>query len=220
MPFFIIPVLIAKSHHWTGILNRIWARAFFFSLFMPVRTEYRGQLDKKKQYIFCPNHNSYFDIPTMALTRINSVFVGKEGPDKVPLFGWMYKKLHITVNRESLKSKYTTFVRTMEAVDEGKSLIIFPEGGIIYEKSGKLAPLKEGPFRLAIEKQIPIVPVTIPNNWIILPLNFLMRWKPVWIIYHKPIPTKGLTANEIPQLKIEVKKVIEEELEKIREHEN
>ena len=220
MPLFLIPIAFTRFHYWTGIVNRIWARSFFFCLFMPVKIEYREKLEHRKQYVFCPNHNSYLDIPSLGFTRINSVFVGKEGPDKVPLFGWMYKKLHITVNRESLKSKYNTFLRTSNAVEEGKSLIIFPEGGIINEKAGQLAPLKEGPFRLAIEKQIPVVPVTIPNNWIILPLNLLLRWKPVWIIFHEPIPTEGLTSADMSYLKSRVKKVIEDELKKIQAHEN
>jgi len=220
MPFFLVPILFRGAHSWTGALNRIWARVFFFIMFMPLRVEYREKLKKGRQYIFCPNHNSYLDIAVMGLAPGKAHFVGKTGPDKVPLFGWMYRKLHITVNRNSLKSKYTTFMSAAKAIDEGKSLIIFPEGGIINDKAGTLSPLKEGAFRLAIEKQIPIVPVTIPNNWIILPLNLLMRWKPVRLIFHRPISAAGLKLSDMKGLKEQVKKTIEEELELISKNEN
>ena len=76
----------------------------------------------------------------------------------------------------------------MEAIDEGKNLVIFPEGGIITLKDPVMAKFKDGAFRVAIEKQIAIVPVTIPFNWIILPPDeFLLRWHPLKVIFHEPI---------------------------------
>jgi 1-acyl-sn-glycerol-3-phosphate acyltransferase len=72
---------------------------------------------------------------------------------------------------------------------------------------------KDGAFRLAIEKQIPVVPVTIPNNWIILPPDeFLLRWGTVSVIFHEPIPTRGMTLADLDTLKHRVFDVIEKEL--------
>ncbi len=89
----------------------------------------------------------------------------------IPFFGYMYKKLHITVDRSKLKSRYTTLKRSMEAIDHGKSLVIFPEGGIITEREPVLSRFKDGAFRIAIDKQIPIVPVSIPYNGYFCPLT-------------------------------------------------
>jgi len=172
-------------------------------------------LNKKAQYIFCPNHFSYLDIPTMGLNAINTVFVGKSEMEKVVLFGWVYKKLHITVNRQSLKSRYSTFVSSLEAIDEGKNLVIYPEGGIITTHPPAMTRFKNGAFRVAIEKQIPIVPVTIANNWIILPENLLLGHRTVKVIYHEPIPTTGLTINDLQPLKEKVALVITNELKSI-----
>jgi 1-acyl-sn-glycerol-3-phosphate acyltransferase len=131
----------------------------------------------------------------------------------IPLFGFMYRKLHITVDRSSLKSKLNTIKRSLRAIDEGKSLVIFPEGGIITEKDPVMSRFKEGAFRVAIEKQIPLVPVTIPYNWIILPPDeFLLRWHPLAIVFHEPIPTKGLTLDDIDGLKQKVFDTIQTEL--------
>jgi 1-acyl-sn-glycerol-3-phosphate acyltransferase len=107
----------------------------------------------------------------------------------------------------------------MRAIDEGKSLVIFPEGGIITKHPPNMTPFKDGAFRTAIEKQIPVVPVSIPNNWIILPDKdplYLQRGT-IRVIFHKPIETKGYTLDRIDELKKKVFDVIDHEL-KNHEH--
>lgn len=187
----------------------------FTFIFIPYQSEYRSKLDPKKQYIFCPNHFSYLDIPTVGLLSHNAIFVGKSEMSKVPLFGFMYRKLHITVDRTRLKSRYASLEKSLQAIDEGKSLIIYPEGGIMTEKEPVLSRFKDGPFRVAIEKQIPIVPVTIPFNWIILPPDeFLLRWHPLKVIFHEPIETSTLTMKDLDALKEKVYHIIDGELKK------
>jgi len=133
----------------------------------------------------------------------------------------MYRSLHITVDRTNLKSRYSTMLKTLEALDEGKSLVIFPEGGIVTEKDPVMAPFKDGAFRAAIEKQIPIVPVTIPYNWIILPPDqFLGRWRPLKVIFHETVDPSGYTLADIDQLKSRVKDIIDSELQQHLAYEN
>jgi 1-acyl-sn-glycerol-3-phosphate acyltransferase len=70
---------------------------------------------------------------------------------------------------------------------------------------------KNGPFRLAIEKQVPIVPVTILNNWILLPDNYWRRiGRPgmASVIIHDPVETKGMTEADVDDLKTRVYKII------------
>ncbi|MBA4058408.1 MAG: 1-acyl-sn-glycerol-3-phosphate acyltransferase, partial [Marivirga sp.] len=161
------------------------------------------------------NHFSYLDIPTLGLAPNNTVFVGKTGIENIPLFGYMYGKLHITVDRSKLKSRYASLKRSLEAIDEGKSLVIFPEGGIITAKDPVMAKFKDGAFRVAIEKQIAIVPVTIPYNWIILPPDqFLLQWHPLKVIFHEPLETTGLTLKDADMLKQRLFSVIDNELKR------
>jgi 1-acyl-sn-glycerol-3-phosphate acyltransferase len=218
MIFFLpllVPIIFRRKFVWVGILNRAWAKLMFIFVFLPYKVECRGQLDRKKQYIFCPNHFSYLDIPTMGLNPVNTIFVGKNDMEKVPLFGFMYKKLHITVDRARMKSKYETFLKSRQAIDEGKSLVLYPEGGIFTQHPPDMGRFKDGAFRLAIEKQIPIVPVTIPRNWIILPPNeFLLRQGNVRVIFHEPIETRGMTLNDTERLKQQVFRIIDSELKK------
>jgi 1-acyl-sn-glycerol-3-phosphate acyltransferase len=150
----------------------------------------------------------------MGLNPIDTIFVGKNDMEKIPLFGFMYRKLHITVNRASLKSRSTTLVASMKALDEGKSLVIYPEGGIITQHPPHMVNFKDGAFRAAIEKQIAVVPVTIPNNWIILPdqKQLLLHWGCVDVIFHEPLETKGMTINQVQELKQRVFNIIDSEL--------
>lgn len=217
--FFIpllIPITFPRQHHLVGVINRWWGWCIFTSFLLPVRIEYRTRLDRRHQYIFCPNHTSYLDIPLMALNRINTIFVGKSALEKIPLFGFMYRKLHITVDRTNMRSRFNTIKRSLAAIDEGKNLVIYPEGGIVSPRPPILATtFKDGAFRVAIEKQIPIVPVTIPYNWIILPgHNLILRWRPVRLIFHEPIETKGTTFDDMDRLKKQVREVITAEMNK------
>jgi 1-acyl-sn-glycerol-3-phosphate acyltransferase len=214
-PLLVIPILFPSQFNLIGVANRWWARVLFIMIGIPFHCEYRAKLRSKGQYIFTPNHFSYMDIPVMGLNAVNTIFVGKSEMQNVPLFGYMYRKLHITVDRASLKSRYNSLKESLDAIDEGKSLVIFPEGGIVTEKDPVMSRFKDGAFRVAIEKQIPIVPVTIPHNWIILPPDqFLLRWHPITVIFHEPIDTKGLTLNDVDALKVKVFGVIESELQK------
>ena len=217
-PFFLIPILFPKKFYLVGVINRWWAYLFFPALFIPYKIECRSKLDPKRQYVFCPNHFSYLDIASMGFNPINAIFVGKNDMENIPIFGYMYRKLHITVDRSSLKSRMNTIVRSLQAIDEGKSLMIFPEGGIVTKHPPGLVKFKDGAFRVAIEKQIPIVPVTIPFNWIILPDQPTLQLHRglMKVIFHEPIETKGYTVQRIEELKDHVYTVINQELK----HEN
>lgn len=127
----------------------------------------------------------------------------------------MYRNIHITIDREKLKSRYNALGKCSVELDEGRNLVIFPEGGIVSKHPPKMARFKEGAFRLAIEKQIPIVPVTIPYNWIISPDDgkLLLHRHKNMIIFHDPIKTKGMNMDDLGALKSRVIEIISKELE-------
>lgn len=224
---FLIPFILIFPLFWIFIQNEkwkkyaygltyLWSRVFF--VLSGIRFEIQGEEDVPKDglHIFCPNHSSYLDIATMVRSGFRFAFVGKNSMEKLPFFGYMYKNLHVTVDRKNLKSRYNTIIKSREVLEKGMSLTLFPEGGI-KGKAPKLTRFKDGAFRLAIEKQIPIVPVTIPFNWIILADNkkFFVETSShrSKVIFHAPIYTKGMTKKDIDSLKNRTYKVIEAELE-------
>lgn len=218
----LIPIFFPRKFRLVGKFNRWWARLMLILIGIPFKVVYKEKLHPKKQYIFCPNHCSYMDIATVALNTHDTVFVGKNDLKSIPVFGFMYSKLHITVDRAKLKSRYITLVKSLRAIDQGKSLVIFPEGGIVTKYPPAMGEFKDGAFRAAIEKQIPIVPVTIPYNWIILPPDqFLLHWKRMKVIFHEPIDPSIYTLKELHLLKAKVKREIENELyNHLSPHEN
>ena len=195
-------------------LHRVWAWLYFALSFIPIRKVYSEKVDFKNQYIFCSNHFSFLDIPAIGVNKIRPIFVGKSSLGKIPLFGYMYRNIHITLDRQNLKSKYNALGRCADELDEGHNLVIFPEGGIVSKNMPKMARFKDGAFRLAIEKQIPIVPITIPYNWILLPDDgkLLLHRHENLIIFHDPIKTKDFTIEDIGLLKTKVFEVISNEL--------
>jgi 1-acyl-sn-glycerol-3-phosphate acyltransferase len=208
--------LLVQNKKWRKLaitLNHWWAWWFWKFSFIPVQQIYRSPLDVNHQYVFCANHTSFLDIPLIGLCKNKFVFVGKSSIARVPLFGYIFKKIHISVDRSSLKSRYQTIQRAAIAIDKGISLVMFPEGGTEKEPPN-LEPFKDGAFRIAIEKQIPIVPVTIPYNWIILPNHkgLMVNHRKSIAIYHKPLPTEGLTLDDLQSLKGQVTRIIQSEL--------
>ena len=212
-PFFWLFIQRKSWRKYAVKLNHWWALWFWRISFIPVKTIYKQHLDPDTQYVFCANHTSFLDIPLIGCCTIPFVFVGKSSLAKVPLFGYVFKKIHVTVDRASLKSRYESLQRASLAIDQGISLVMFPEGGT-EKNPPRLEPFKDGAFRLAIEKQIAIVPVTIPYNWIILPnhKSLMVNRGTAIAIYHKPLPTDGLTLDDMESLKGQVTRIIRSEL--------
>lgn len=215
LPFFLLAIFIPPLEKMAATLNHIWARTFFFLLFLNrTQVTYETPLDKNQRYVFCANHFSFLDIPSMGLIPHNFKFIGKMSLKKVPLWGYMYSKLHILVDRKSLKSRHNSWLEVQAAIQRGFSMVFFPEGGILAKTPPQMVAFKEGAFRIAVNEQIPIVPVTIPYNHILLPDEKLLIMHPgkVLIKVHQPIMPTGHDDSAVKNLKLEVRKKMEEEL--------
>ncbi|MXV15552.1 lysophospholipid acyltransferase family protein [Hufsiella ginkgonis] len=179
---------------------------------------YEKQIDWSQCYIVCPNHTSNLDITGMAcLIPGNYAFLGKDTLLKNPVTAIFFKTIDIPFNRDSKISSFRAFKRAGEYLQQGISLVIFPEGKIPEHFPPSLDPFKNGPFRLAIELNIPILPVTITD-----------AWKKVWddgktygsrpgicdICVHKPIFTTGLTVDDADALRDRVHNIIDTEFKK------
>jgi 1-acyl-sn-glycerol-3-phosphate acyltransferase len=140
--------------------------------------------------------------------------MGKAELMKVPLFGRFFQKMNIPVNRKSKFDSHRAYLRAANDIDKGISITLFPEG-TIHHNAPLMARFKNGPFRLAIQKQIPIVPVTFLDNWWILPDDYPKKiGKPgiAKVIIHEPVPTTGMTEDDLEKLKSRVYTIINEPL--------
>lgn len=191
------------------IARFLWSPLILFGMgFIPI-IRHKTRLDYSKKYVFIANHLSMIDIMMVFITvRRPVVFVGKMELDRVPLFATIYKRAAILVNRDSASSRKSVYVQAKRKLDIGFSMMLYPEG-LVPKPDVFLAPFKNGAFSLAIEHQIPIVPITLPDCKKRFPFQFSYKYwigKPgiVRANVHAPIETKGLTKEDLPKLKEEV----------------
>ncbi len=145
-------------------IARLWAKIILIGMGFRWKIENERPLEKGKSYMFIANHTSMIDIMLMlVVVKKPFVFVGKKELAKVPLFGFFYKKTCILVDRSSAKSRQAVFLRAQRRLHSGLSVCIFPEGKV-PEEHIMLDEFKDGAFRLAINHQIPIVPLTFLDN--------------------------------------------------------
>ena len=197
--FPILLVSIAKETWYPFFfkLARLWAKFILIGMGFAYTIKREQTPEKYKSYMFIANHTSMVDIMLMLVSIKNPfVFVGKAELAKIPLFGFFYKRTCILVDRNSAKSRQAVFLRAQRRLKSGLSICIFPEGGV-PEEHIELDEFKDGAFRLAINHQIPIVPITFADNKKRFSYTFFsggpgkMRVK-----MHKFISTEGLTTKE------------------------
>jgi 1-acyl-sn-glycerol-3-phosphate acyltransferase len=198
------------------ILARWWAFFILYGMGFFPKIEREQKLEKGKSYMLVANHTSMTDIMLMLVTVRNPfVFVGKKELVKIPLFGYFYKRTCIMVDRGSPRSRQEVFNRAQRRLDEGTSICIFPEGGVSDDLSVKLDSFKDGAFRLALEHQIPIVPIVFYDNKKRFPY-VLFKGSPgrMRVKIEKFICTEGKTQHDKKALREGTRELILEELEK------
>jgi 1-acyl-sn-glycerol-3-phosphate acyltransferase len=164
-PFLLISITSDKGYKYFFKMARIWARFILFGMGFYYKIDKSQELDSHKSYMLVANHTSMTDIMLMLVTVKNPfVFVGKVELAKIPLFGFFYKRTCILVDRSCSKSKMGVFNRAQERINQGLSICIFPEGGVPDDESVVLDTFKDGAFRLAIEHQLPIIPIVFADN--------------------------------------------------------
>jgi len=143
-------------------IAKVWGKTILFVMGFKIAVIEDEVLDDKKSYMFCPNHTSMIDIMVMlALAKNPFVFVGKKELTRIPIFGFFYKQTCIIVDRNNSRSRKAVFDEARKRLSNGLDICIFPEGLVPDDESIVLADFKNGAFRLAIEHQIPIVPITM-----------------------------------------------------------
>jgi 1-acyl-sn-glycerol-3-phosphate acyltransferase len=207
-----------KPEHYRTLnkLRGLWGSVSSAFVGIFYRFEYEQPIDWSKPYIICCNHTSNLDISAMTiLVKNDFCFMGKQELEDGLVTGLFFRTVDITVNRESKMSSFRAFKKASERLQEGVSLIIFPEGGISDQYPPQLCPFKNGPFRLAIELNIPIIPVSSANTWQILwdtGTKYGSRPGIAKFKVHKPIDTSNLTVDDADTLRDEVYEIISADL--------
>jgi len=208
-----------KPSHYANMnrVRRLWG--FLSSTVTGIRYRYHFEqpINWSKTYIVCPNHTSNLDITSMSLlVKNNYCFMGKEELLESFVTRLFFKTVDIPVNRESKMSSFRAFKQAAERLANGTTIIIFPEGKIPDDYPPRLHEFKNGPFRLAIELKIPIIPVTLPDTWQVLWDTGMEKGsKPgiCNIFVHQPIETSHLTIDDADALRDKVHDIIKQKFE-------
>nr|WP_315247934.1 lysophospholipid acyltransferase family protein [uncultured Flavobacterium sp.] len=210
LPFLLASIITEKGYRYFFKMARIWAKFILFWMGFYYKIERLQKLEKGKSYMIVANHTSMTDIMLMlAVVRNPFVFVGKKELAKIPLFGFFYKRTCILVDRNSSKSKNEVFKRAQDRLNQGLSICIFPEGGVPDDESILLDEFKDGAFRLAIDHQIPIVPIVFADNKERFSYTFLSGSPGKMRVKILPfIETKCLTSDNRKDLRDQTRQLI------------
>lgn len=202
-----------NAHFWGYYPGKIWSQLFCYVLLIPVSVKGRKNLDKKTSYVFVANHQGSFDIFLIyGFLGRNFKWMMKKSLRKMPFVGKACESArHIFVDRTSPRKILETINQARETLTEGTSLVVFPEGARTF--TGHMGYFKKGAFQLADELQLPVVPLTIDGSFDIRPrTGGWIKWHPMTLTIHRPIPPKGQGTRNIKETMNEAYEVIQSAL--------
>lgn len=189
---------------------RFWAGSWMF--FAGCKLEVSGEenIDKNQSYIIVTNHSSAADMfPAAMAIKMKYRPLGKIELKKIPIMGFIFEKTLVFVDRSSIESRKNSLEDLRKLLAENISVLIFPEG----TRNRTENPLKDfydGAFRLAIETQLPILPMVMCNTKAMCNnKEFLIHSIDLKAIYLESIVTVGLTEKDIQALKEKVYRKME-----------
>jgi len=223
MMFISLPIVLFNGMF--GTADAVLRRNIFFlhHVFTPVfltligiRLKIHGKekLDPARSYLIVSNHRTSLDFILNAVAFPGVFrFLAKQELQKVPIFGWVVKKMCVTVDRRSTMSRARSVVEIKDQLSKGWSIFIYPEGSRNRTKE-PLGPFYDGVFRIAIQIGAPIAVQTICNIKSVTDPLQSINLKPgvLHIVWDTPIETKGMKAEDIPILKTLVQHQMEKHL--------
>ncbi len=181
-----LAAFFSRTGNFPHLIARVWARSILFASRIKVTVNGTSNIDPDRSYIFMPNHMGDFDIPViLGWLPVQFRWLAKAEIFKIPIMGRAMKGCgYISIDRTNRKKAFKSLNAAGQTIKNGASVLIFPEG--TRSPDEKIKPFKKGGFVLAVEHDIPIIPVIIHGTWsirpkgrfIIKPQNVLMEIKP------------------------------------------
>ncbi|MEO8720601.1 MAG: lysophospholipid acyltransferase family protein [Ginsengibacter sp.] len=209
--FILLPIFIyafleepVKGGNLIYKVSRFWADAFFFMIGIDHRNIYEQPYDNNEEYIFISNHISYLDIPMMmkVIRRKNIRILGKAEMNKIPIFGSIYKRGAVSVDRRNVIARAKSLNKLIAFINKNISVFICPEG-TFNTTNQALKNFYNGAFRIAIESKKPIQPILFLDTYDRLSYKSIFSLNPgkCRAVFLSKTSTENLTIEDVSFLK-------------------
>ncbi|MCD8385680.1 MAG: 1-acyl-sn-glycerol-3-phosphate acyltransferase [Bacteroidales bacterium] len=184
----IIGSALGWGRSWGYYIPRLWAKLFCWLTFVKVTVKGRENVEKGKSYVFVANHQGAYDIFAI-YGYLNHQFrwMMKKSLEKIPLVGYSCRVSgQIYVDNSSPSAIRETMEDAKKQLAGGMSVVVFPEGSRTF--TGAVGRFKRGAYTLAMEFNLPVVPITIDGAFKVMPRTAkLPHWGHITLTIHKPI---------------------------------
>jgi 1-acyl-sn-glycerol-3-phosphate acyltransferase len=200
--------LFDRRGHFAHGCARAWSWLILATTGVSVEVHGLEQLDPARTYVFVANHQSIYDIPVIfASLPYQLRIIAKDSLGRIPFLGWHLKRTgHLLVDRRH-PDRSGILRRWRALVGEGLSLIIFPEG--TRSADGRVGTFKAGSFLLAVEAQLPVVPLSIDGTRFVMRKGRLAtRPGHARLRVHAPVETAGLQPQEARTLAERIRGIV------------
>ena len=172
--------------------------------------------DPRHPYVVVCNHESFVDMLLISHLPWEMKWMSKDMLFKIPFLGWMMRMAgDIYLVRGSKASIVKAVDDSHDRLRKHVSVMMFPEG--TRTGDGELGPFKDGAFRIAIDAQVPILPLVLNGTREALSKgDWRMNVTSAEVRVLEPIPTTGLTSADVASLRDRTRQLIADELAKMR----
>ncbi len=178
-------------------IYRSWMIFFFFVTGVRLRVKGKDNFKNGENYVIVYNHNSLMDVPISVpfMPGANKT-IAKIEMSRIPLFGMLYKRGSVLIDRKNEESRKMSYVKMREVLDMGLHMCIYPEG-TRNKTSQPLQRFHDGAFRLSFDSGKSILPALIFNTSKVLPRKIFFFWPgKIELHYLKPISPKDFPSSE------------------------
>jgi 1-acyl-sn-glycerol-3-phosphate acyltransferase len=214
----VILLFFLKARTVSAICGGTWARLNAWATPVWVEVSGREHIDPNQSYVIVANHRSHYDIFLLyGWLGVDFKWVMKQELRKAPMIGIACDRLgHIFVDRSNREAAIASLKTAKDRIRAGTSVFFFPEG--TRSRTGELQSFKKGAFRMALDLDLPILPVTLVGTRRIMPPDSLDIFPgTARMIIHPPVAIGPYRDNDIGKVMMVVRRAIESGLQESEE---
>jgi 1-acyl-sn-glycerol-3-phosphate acyltransferase len=206
-----------RGRYWPGLVfRRLCVLHQWLNPLWTFRTSGVRIDNPRNPYVVVSNHESFVDMLLISHLPWEMKWLSKRSMFRIPLVGWLMTMAGDVMLIRGNKQSITSAMRgCSDRLARNVSVMLFPEG--TRTRDGSLGEFKDGAFRVAVDCQVPILPLVVNGTRKALQAeSWKMNVTDAEVRVLEPIPTAGMTKDDVPALRDRVRGLIASELESMR----